>query len=327
MNKNMWYALEKGIRKYRCPSCDQISFKRYIDTRNGEYLPEQFGRCDHESRCTHHVSPYKTGYRANIPISPEFRVKPMQQLQHFYFIPEAILNTTLTGYAKNTFIQNLLKLAPIADIEGVISMYRIGTITEGGRAGAVTFPFIDRNGNIRAIQVRQFNTENHGTATDFIHSILARQYTDKGESYPCWLTDYLKNDLKVSCLFGEHLMRKYPLNPVALVEAPKTALIATLYYGIPQTPDDLLWLATYSKSSLTVDKCKVLQGRNVVLFPDLNAYDAWNVKAQELKVKLPGSRIVVSDILEKIALETERAKGLDLADYLVRYNYKQYRKV
>jgi hypothetical protein len=219
-----------------------------------------------------------------------------------------------------------LKLAPVVEVEKVISSFRIGTVGKGERAGACTFPFIDVSGNIRTIQAKQFNEANHTTSTDFVHSILNRYFLKQGEALPGWLNDYSKNDLKVSCLFGEHLLNKYPLNPVALVEAPKTAIIGSLYYGLPETPGALLWIAVYNKSSLTVEKCKALQGRKVVLFPDLNAYELWNTKAQELKAKLPGTRFVVSDLLEKNATDTERINGLDLADYLTRFDYKLFRK-
>ena len=86
------------------------------------------------------------------------------------------------------------------------------------------------------------------------------------------------NETKVSCLFGEHLLSKYQTNPIALVEAPKTAIIATLYFGFPDNPKNFLWLAVYNLSSLNIDKCKVLQGRKVFLLPDLNAFDNWSQK-------------------------------------------------
>ena len=54
------------------------------------------------------------------------------------------------------------------------------------------------------------------------------------DSLPNWLTPYKKNESKVSCLFGEHLLSKYPHNPIALVEAPKTAIYSTLYFGTPE---------------------------------------------------------------------------------------------
>lgn len=245
-----------------------------------------------------------------------------------YYLPESVLNGTLMGYENNTFIQNLLQWYPANEIEKVISLYRLGTVADGYNRGAVTFPFIDIAGNIRTIQAKQFNEANHTkkNGTDFIHSMIERHHLKAGEPPPDWLRDYKKNDGFVTCLFGEHLLNRYPVNPVALVEAPKTAVIGTLCYGLPDSPGRLLWLAVYNKSSLTLEKCKVLQGRKVVLYPDLNAFDEWNAKAKGINAGLPGTRFVVSDLLERNATEAEIISGLDLADYLIRFDYKQFRK-
>jgi len=319
--------LETGSNKHVCPDCRKKSFVRYIDTETKQYLPDIYGRCDRESNCTYHLNPYKAGYGTNEPKAKEFTAKPKPKPMPIFYLPETILNATLKDYDKNVFIQNLLKLAPIADIEKVISLYRIGTIGTGSRAGAVTFPFIDKAGNIRTIQAKQFSETNHTQSTDFVHSIIARYHTNRGEVLPGWLQDYTKNEGFVSCLFGEHLLNKYPSNPVALVEAPKTAIIGTLYYGLPETPKDLLWLAVYNKSSLTFDKCKALRGRNVVLFPDLNAYIDWNKRVKEISIKLPGTRFIVSDLLERNASPEDVSNGLDLADYLTRFDYSAFRKL
>ena len=252
--------------------------------------------------------------------------KPQPKEQPIYFIPESVLTETLKEYESNTFIQNLLKIAPAKDIERVISLYRLGTITRGERSGAVTFPFIDKAGNVRTIQAKQFDELNHTKSTDFVHSIIARHHPKTGEPLPGWLQDYQKNEGFVTCLFGEHLLNKYPMNPVALVEAPKTAVIGTVYYGLPDSPGRLLWLAVYNKSSLTLEKCKALKGRKVVLYPDLKAFDEWSAKAEDFTKHLPGTRFVVSDLLEKNATEAERTGGLDLADYITRFDYRLFRK-
>ena len=194
----------------------------------------------------------------------------------------------------------------------------------------MTFPFIDKQGNVRAIQAKLFDEGNHTTATDFVHSIIERECNDRKTKLPDWLTNYKQNDLKVSCLFGEHLLPKYPNNPVALVEAPKTAIYGTLYLGFPSNPKNLLWLAVYNLSSLTYEKCKALQGRNVFLFPDLSsggrAFNNWRDKSIELTAKLPGTRFIVSDFLESLAPESIREKGYDLADILIKIDWRDFRK-
>ena len=191
------------------------------------------------------------------------------------------------------------------------------------------FPFIDKGGNVRAIQVKQFDQANHTTGTDFLHSIIEKHHKARKRPLPGWLEAYQTNDLKVSCLFGEHLLTKYPYNPVALVEGPKTAIYGTLYFGFPEQPENFIWLAVYNLSSLNFNKCQVLQSRDVYLFPDLSkdgkAFGLWSSKAKELETRLPGTRFIVSDLLERNASDPERLEGCDLADYLIQQDWRKFR--
>ncbi|MDI9625088.1 MAG: DUF6371 domain-containing protein, partial [Bacteroidota bacterium] len=199
----------------------------------------------------------------------------------------------------------------------------------GYRAGAVTFPFIDITGNIRAVQVKQFDETNHTTGTDFLHSVLAKHYNNNGKPQPKWLEAYMNQDKKVSCLFGEHLLNEFPSNRIALVEAPKTAIYGTLYFGLPETSDQYLWLAVYNKSSFSLDKVKPLQGRFVDVFPDLSkdgvTFREWEAKAKEFERMLPGTQFKMYDFLEHEALEADRVNGEDIADYLIKLDWRSFR--
>src|SRR5690606_24183239 len=123
---------------------------------------------------------------------------------------------------------------------------------------------------------------------------------------------------------------KYPNNPIALVEAPKTAIYGTLYFGLPNNPKNLLWLAVYNLSSLNLNKCKALKGRNVYLFPDLSkdskAYNLWSEKAQKIQEQLENAMFKVSDLLEELAPNQDREKGKDIADYLIKLDWRKFRK-
>ena len=215
------------------------------------------------------------------------------------------------------------------DIQKAIELYYLGTIINEPLAGAITFPFIDRNNKIRAIQVKAFDQNNKTSNTNWIHSITQKKYQYKKSNYPTWLSNYLKNEKKATCLFGEHLLKKYPNNPVALVEAPKTAIYGTLYYGFPDDENKLLWLACFNLTSLNYERCKVLAGRKVVLFPDTskngNAYNKWSKKAQEFKTTI-NATFIVNALLEEKASKAEKEKGSDLADYLIKYNWQDFRK-
>jgi hypothetical protein len=218
----------------------------------------------------------------------------------------------------------------VDEITKVIQLYRLGTVANGYRAGANTFPFIDIKDNVRAIQVKQFDGQNHTTGTDFLHSIIEKHYTRNNKPLPQWLVAYTKQEKRISCLFGEHLLSKYHSNPVALVEAPKTAVYGTLYFGLPETPESLIWLAVYNKSSFSFDKLKILQGRFVYVFPDLskdgNTFKEWETKAREYESRLHGTQFIFSDLLEQLAPELDKIEGNDLADYLIKQDWRLYRK-
>lgn len=345
MNTEHRYIFEKGSKKHRCPNCDKKRFVRYIDTETGEYLPEQYGRCDRESKCGYFLNPYKDGYAKAIweqeqgnktewkPQQPKRIKKPVNKPKRA-FIPVEVFNRTRAGYEQNTFIQNLLLRVAfpfeVQDIEKVISLYHLGTVQNGYRSGANTFPFIDIQNKVRAIQVKQFDEQNHTTGTDFLHSIIEKHHARKNKPLPEWLEAYNKNETKVSCLFGEHLLSKYPYNPVALVEAPKTAIYGTLYFGFPEQHTNLLWLAVYNLSSLNLNKCKALKGRNVYLFPDLSkdgkAFELWSNKATEIQKRLQGTYFHVSDLLEQLAPQQDKEQGKDIADYLIKQDWRLFRK-
>ena len=351
MNKHR-YTLEKGSKKYHCPDCNKKTFVRYIDTETGDYLPEQYGRCDRESKCSYHLNPYLDGYakmiweqeqkvtgvtKVTVPKQKYFRTQPKPQPtpEPVFFDFDTFKQTLQPErYEKNTFIQNLFYRVQfpfeVDEVTKVIQLYRLGTVANGYRAGANTFPFIDIKGNVRAIQVKQFDQKNHTTGTDFLHSIIEKHHTRNNKPLPEWLETYTKQDKRISCLFGEHLLSKYHSNPVALVEAPKTAVYGTLYFGLPETPESLIWLAVYNKSSFSFDKLKVLQGRFVYVFPDLskdgNTFKEWETKAKEYESRLPGTRFIFSDLMEQLAPERDKSEGNDLADYLIKQDWRLFRK-
>jgi hypothetical protein len=124
------------------------------------------------------------------------------------------------------------------------------------------------------------------------------------------------------CFFGEHqLIDK--TKPVAIVESEKTAIIASVY--LPQ----FIWLAVGSLTNLNAEKCSVLKGRTVTLFPDCSlpkegkptAFEKWSRKAKELSHLVS---FTVSTLLEHKATEAEREQGLDLADYLIKFSCKEF---
>ena len=91
-----------------------------------------------------------------------------------------------------------------------------------------------------------------------------------------------------------------------MVESEKTALIASYY--LPQ----FLWIASGGKNGcFNTKSLSVLKNRDVVLFPDLGATTVWQDKLPMMQVL--GIHATLFDFLEHQA-----AKGLDIADYLLK---------
>lgn len=336
------YTLEKGSRKHSCPACGRKSFVRYIDTQTGEYLPSQYGRCDHEQSCGHHLNPYKDGYgrqngdtHSRVWLPHRLQAPPKQQPTAApVTIPDEVYRPFEALGDSSVFARNLRHNVPFpfldTDISKVVRLYRLGAVPGGNLAGAVCFPFIDTNGGIRAVQVKQFNEANHTTNTTFLHAML--RGCGGG-----WVQDYERQEKRVTCLFGAHLLKAYPHNPVALVEAPKTAIVGTLYWGFPdESENNPVWVAVYNKSSFTYDKLNVLEGRRVEVFPDLSkvadggnhgaTFEEWERKAEALVAAHPMLVFDFNGYLEQVATDEQRAAGLDLADFLTNEDWRQMRR-
>jgi len=75
-------------------------------------------------------------------------------------------------------------------------------------------------------------------------------------------------------------------------------------------------LAAGSLNGLSTEKCKVLKNRNVILYPDLGAYEKWKLKASEMEPHFI-QPIFVSNLLELLSDLNDRSIGLDLADFVL----------
>ena len=332
------YSLERGSKKYKCPACGHIRFVRFIDNETGAYLPDNYGRCDRSNHCKYFLNPYSDGYayeqdkkerQKGKPNIERKKMKPASPSPNF-FIPIEILKALRCCYDQNVFIQNLATRIPypfdIKDIERVIEMYHLGTIKEGYLEGAVTYPYFERIDKIRAIQIMQYDLQNHRKNTNWIdkYKEVIGNFNDE------WLSMYNLNEIKVSCFFGAHLVKRYPNNPIGIVESAKSAIVATLYYGFPESnAKNFIWLGSFSRDALSEMKCKLLSNRDVYFFPDLSkdgsTYNLWDKKRLAFQKSIPSARFRMVDTFEKRASEIEKNEGLDIADFLIKYDWRNFR--
>ena len=195
----------------------------------------------------------------------------------------------------------LVNLFGTSEAEKLISKYFIGTSKYW--KGACVFWQIDIEGNIRTGKIMLYN-------------LSTGNRIKKPYDYIAWEHNAIKQpeyNLK-QCLFGEHLL-KDKTKPVAIVESEKTAIIASIYFP------KLIWVAVGSLNNLNAERCKILKGRNVILYPDSNGFQIWSDKANELSYI---TNFVVSNLLECKAHKTDKINGLDIADYLTKFDYKQF---
>ena len=102
----------------------------------------------------------------------------------------------------------------------------------------------------------------------------------------------------------------------SLLESEKSAIIANAIIPI------VIWLAVGNINVLSVENCKVLKNRNVILYPDLGASEKWSTKADEIQKQFY-CNITISTLLEEISIPIDKSNGLDVADFTIDHLRKQ----
>jgi hypothetical protein len=303
---NHRYSLQKYkslADRYSCPRClEKKKFTRYIDNQTGEQLHNDCGRCERSDSCGYHCTP-RDFFKEN----PDNKSKDFQKWVNVpappkrepSFIDKSVFKQDLGFNSNNTFHSFLLILFGKEQAENLINRYHIGST----RNNKVIFYQLDLEGNVRTGNVMKYNLTNSQ------ETFLGKNCNRDKKINPTWVHSKLNlPDFNLKqCLFGEHLLSEDKI--CCIVESAKTAIIASVYY--PQ----FTWLSCEGKNNLSIDKLKVLKGKQVILFPDLNGFEKWSEKAKEMTFC---KSVEVDTLLEEIATDDERLKGLDLADYLLR---------
>lgn len=278
--------------RFKCPGCqkEEKTFTRYIDKETGKYLPYQYGKCGRENNCNYFLNPYQDG-SIQILNTSNYGVLQNQIIKPFSTISIELFQRSLVDYCNNNFVQYLNNTFGDEVTKQLITKYFIGSSSRW--KGSTIFWQVDFNGKIRAGKI-------------MLYDVRTGKRVKEPFNYIQWIhnTEKLKEYVLKQCLFGEHLLKIEKEKPVAVVESEKTAIISSVLFP------KYIWLATGSLTNLTKERCKVLLNRDVYLFPDLKAFDKWNLKAKEFGFK-------IFDFLEKQATEKEKNQGLDLVDYLL----------
>lgn len=331
--------------RHDCPSCKaKLSFTQYLDGNTHKPIHDNVGKCNRESKCGYHYTPKQyfidnpssltpplgggwVGSHAssNVSISPT--PKFIQPPRPIGTIPFNCVQSSASY--KSNFVRFLFDHFSDEQIRNVAENYALGATN----SKEVIFWQIDITGKVRTGKIMQYNPvtgkriKHESGAIDWVHNKL-KQKKQLSEDF----------NLQQS-FFGEHLLKIYPDKYIGIVESEKSAIIASCI--VP----DMIWLAAGNINGLSVEKCQVLKSRDVMLYPDLGAFEKWSEKAQMLNSLSPSNsqevqflspcgestrrgievgegsgvryKISISTLLEDEATNSDRANGLDIADLIL----------
>ena len=303
--------------RHDCPSCKaKLSFTQYLDGSTHRPIHDIVGKCNRESKCGYHYTPKQYFIDNSLSFvvtrhassNNSLQLVAKQPTPPFGEIPFSYVQKSASY--KSNFVRFLCEFLTTEQMTYIGDNYALGAT----KNKEVIFWQIDMTGKVRTGKIMQYNPttgkrlKHESGAIDWVHNKLKE-------------TGALPQDFNLQqCFFGEHLLTLYPDKSVAILESEKSALIASAL--IP----NMIWLAAGNINGLSVEKCKVLKNRNVILYPDLGAFEKWKEKAQILNSLSPspngeGSgvrfKITVSTLLEDEATEPDRSNGLDIADYMI----------
>lgn len=220
----------------------------------------------------------------------EYKPKPID------YIPTILLRNSFSS--KSNFIRFLFNHFSKADVERVCTEYMIGAT----KRAEVIFWQIDQWNNVRTGKIMQYDQQ------------TGHRLKENGFSYISWVHTKMKDKLPKDfnmrqCLFGEHLLTKYPDRMVALVEAEKTAVIGAIM------EPDYVWVAVGGKTSLNEERLKPLLKRKMIVFPDTDekgdCYSMWCTILKRISFE---SQPIISRILEENATKSQKLAKIDIAD-------------
>ena len=221
-------------------------------------------------------------------------------MKEINFIPDEYVTRSVSFHRDSSFTAYLNTILDPLIVEGLVDEYRLGVTKDG----SVIFFQIDEEGRCRSGKVMKYDPVTGHRIRDgrsacritWVHVLMKKQGLLPEE----W-------DLS-QCLFGEHLLQRYPWKTVALVESEKTAVICA---GLLP---EYIWIATGGKNGLG-NKLDCLAYRKVVVYPDVDAYDYWC----EQLTGYPD--IIVSDLLQRVKGQGD--EKMDLADWLLTHLAQQ----
>lgn len=213
--------------------------------------------------------------------------KTERQENNVVFIKPYYMEATMQrDYSKCNFFQYLKTLFDDKVVQEKIEQYNLGV----SKNGNVIFWQIDAQNQIYAGKEVGYNKD--GRRTRYISFLNKRIGLDTNQ-----------------CLFGLHLLTKEKTSSIAIVESEKTAIIASVHYP------EFIWMATGGSNNLSADKLKPLEGKHIVLFPDVGKTKEWKGKVNQIQNENPFINLNINESLEIKGYN----ENTDLADILEKH--------
>jgi hypothetical protein len=242
--------------------------------------------------------------------STRYSKPKVQDQKKIDFIPDTLfkkqLNNGIHLYSQNHFIQwmgNTQRGQFAFDNKTIIQLIESYFLCNSKKyKGWILFPYIDINGDIRDIKAMDYNpTTGKRIATKNGDSQNRCHFIGKAI-----LSDPEANTER--CYYGEHLLRGNS-KLVMIFESEATATYAAPFYK------DSVCIATGGNNGCKwteKNKCNVLQGRTVILFPDIDAHDNWEQNAEILRGY--GINVQVSKLIKNNALIFAEQNRIDYCE-------------
>ncbi len=232
-------------------------------------------------------------------------VATTEKAPDYTYIPMEMVDNLVS--TENSLCRCLMKLFHAESVKWITEEYRIGCYAFRNLDDYTVFPSIDGEGRVHNLKIQHYdgNPESpkfaHNDQTPYLlGKIWAEARKLPGNAV-----------FSSNCLFGEHLLKKYPTQKVVLVESPKNAVVGAL------ANKEMVWLATGNKTSLQRKHLMPLQGRDVIVIPDRDAIDLW-------KKSLSTMMDIANFTLRPFSLKggSESDLHYDVADYIIEQRLK-----
>lgn len=280
---------------------------------------QQMEKCDFKEACKIAGNIYGITKGRSVPATPYKRPQRADP-PPATFLPASALERAVEAsvFADCHFIRGLQCVWGFdsATVSQLVAKYHLFTSSKVW-GNAIGFPYIDANGNIRELKVMDYDPATCKRVKEPKSRILFFGKKIAG-----------KDANLRKCLFGEHQLSQDNKKTVAIAESEKTAIVCSVLF--PR----YIWTATGGKTGWkaeTLNDCKALAGRKVILFPDLSkpeekqgTFNQWKRLGSEIErhIAHTGAVVTISNHLKKNACSELREAGGDLADYMIGKNPK-----